>query len=444
MPDSVSPPTAYEPPARLSAWLALAVLVGVTLFAFVDRQILALVAAPLQQSLGLSDLQLGALQGLGLALFAAVASYPIGWLADRFDRRLILCGGILVWSCATAACALQTSFPGLFISTIGIAIGEAGLQPIIWAVLADLFPGRQRATANSIFFAAGVLGLSAGLGISGAVFGWLTAHGAELPAPFGTLEPWRATLLLVATPGPIFMVLVALLKIGGSQRARIAASQAVARAGGFAAYARRNLRTMACVYGAVAAYNIGVGSTLSWMPVALPRLFPVEPAEIGVQLSLALAVASVVGVSLSAAAVKLWPGERVLAGLRVAGAAFLLAAVPTLLLPFVGASWQAMALVGVQFAAGLAAAALMPGIVQEMSPPSLRARSIAIMVVVSALPLGISPTLIGGLSEAIGGPRSLLIAIGLVGTPAWVLAALLNWLAEHPFRRTAAEVTGQA
>src|SRR5690606_14589273 len=83
------------------------------------------------------------MQGLGLALFAAIASYPIAWLADRFDRRLILCIGIAVWSIATAACAFQTTFEGLLIATIGIAVGEAGLGPIVWAVIPDLFPGRQ-------------------------------------------------------------------------------------------------------------------------------------------------------------------------------------------------------------------------------------------------------------------------------------------------------------
>ena len=66
-----------------AAWWALGVLVAISLFAFIDRQALSLVAAPLAADLKLSDTQLGALQGLGLAIFATF-TYPLGWLADRF------------------------------------------------------------------------------------------------------------------------------------------------------------------------------------------------------------------------------------------------------------------------------------------------------------------------------------------------------------------------
>src|SRR3546814_16406066 len=72
--------------AAVWAWYGLGVLLMTTLFAFVVRQMLSLVAPALQTSLGFSDLQLGMLQGLGMAVFASVASYPMGWLADR-DRK---------------------------------------------------------------------------------------------------------------------------------------------------------------------------------------------------------------------------------------------------------------------------------------------------------------------------------------------------------------------
>ncbi len=91
---------AHGPASRASAlaWYGLFVLLLTTLFAFVVRQMLALIAPSLQASLGVSDLQIGLLQGLGMAIFASVASYPMGWLADRFGRRLILAIGVACWS----------------------------------------------------------------------------------------------------------------------------------------------------------------------------------------------------------------------------------------------------------------------------------------------------------------------------------------------------------
>src|SRR3546814_10924021 len=83
------------------AWYGLGVLLMTTLFAFVVRQMLSLIAPSLQTSLGFTDLQLGMLQGLGMAVFASVASYPMGWLADRFGRRLLLALGVACWSLPT-------------------------------------------------------------------------------------------------------------------------------------------------------------------------------------------------------------------------------------------------------------------------------------------------------------------------------------------------------
>src|SRR3546814_626335 len=146
------PAAIAAPKAPASAWYALFVLVMATLFAYVDRQILNLVAPSLQASLGITDLQIGMLQGLGMAIFASVASYPLGWLADRFGRRLLLAIGVACWSLATALFAFQDSFGGLFAATIGIAIGEAGLAPIVFALIPDLFPETQRHHANFIFY----------------------------------------------------------------------------------------------------------------------------------------------------------------------------------------------------------------------------------------------------------------------------------------------------
>lgn len=442
-PPDVPEVAAIEAPAPFSAWFAVAILVGVTIFAFVDRQILAVVASPLKQSLGLTDLQLGAMQGLGLALFAAIASYPIAWLADRFDRRLILCIGIAVWSVATAACAFQTTFEGLLLATIGIAVGEAGLGPIIWAAIPDLFPGRQRATANLVYFLAAILGTALGLSISGATFGWLATHGATLPGLLGEMEPWRTTMLFVALPGPLFIALVALLKLKGSRAAAVASAEAFATRladSGFIAYARRHFRTLACVFAAVAAYNIGIASTLVWLPTALPRILEIDPATVSLQLGMAIGPASLVGVGVSALCVRLWKGDRSVMAPRIAAIAFLIAAAPTTLLPFVTATWQALALIAVQFAAGLAAASVLPSIIQDISPPHLRARNFGVMTIVALVPQGLSPLIIGALSEMFGGAHGLISAIAIVGAPAWLLAAVLIWLCQNGFRRTVAEV----
>src|SRR5262245_47636732 len=81
---------AVEPRARAAAWYALVVLVLATVLSAVDKIIFTLLAEPIRLSLHLSDTQLGVVQGVGLLLFTGLATLPLGWLGDRFDRRYVL------------------------------------------------------------------------------------------------------------------------------------------------------------------------------------------------------------------------------------------------------------------------------------------------------------------------------------------------------------------
>jgi MFS family permease len=124
-----------------------------------------------------------------------------------------------------AACAFQSSFTGLFIATIGIAVGEAGLAPIIWSIILHLFPGRQRRLANFVYFAASLTGAAIGMVLGGVALGWLSSNPGAMSAILQGYEPWWAALPVFALPGPLFMLLVALIRVtsrkGRSQRARL-------------------------------------------------------------------------------------------------------------------------------------------------------------------------------------------------------------------------------
>ena len=65
---------------------ALVVFLLAYVLSFVDRQILALMVDPIRQDLGLSDVQIGLLQGLAFAILYAVMGLPFGMLADRISR----------------------------------------------------------------------------------------------------------------------------------------------------------------------------------------------------------------------------------------------------------------------------------------------------------------------------------------------------------------------
>lgn len=422
--------------APVSAWYALGVLIATTLFAFVDRQIINLIAPSLQKDLGISDLQLGIMHGLGLALFASAAAYPIGWLADRYGRRLVLGCCIIVWSLSTAACAFQTSFAGIFAATAGIAIGEAALTPVIFSMLPDLFPERQRNTANFIFFGVALLGVAVGLGLGGVTLELLENSHQSLPAILSGLESWRIALILVAIPGPLFVLLLMTIRMK-SNADRTGSGEASGDAvgvGKMLPFLRTHWRTIACIYGAIFVYGMPLGGSLAWLPVAMPRAFAdVEASSVGMQMGIAIGIGSIIGLIVPAVGMKLLGGDPDLKPLRLARVFLTVASLPMLFLLVAWEPWQVYAAAGVQLACLLATGALMPGVLQNLAPANLRSRMLSLLGICGAISGGLAPMLVGAMSGLLDAHRGLFTAMVIVGVPAWILAAILMSMARRPY-----------
>lgn len=81
-------PSAKSP--GMSAWFTLGMLWFVYVLNFLDRQLLSILAKPIQDDLQVTDGQLGLIGGLYFALFYCIISIPVGWLADRTNRVKVL------------------------------------------------------------------------------------------------------------------------------------------------------------------------------------------------------------------------------------------------------------------------------------------------------------------------------------------------------------------
>jgi hypothetical protein len=65
------------------AWYAAVVLMVCNTFSFIDRQVLGLLAPPIKAELGLSDTEIGLLQGLAFGIFYTLLGIPVGRIADH-------------------------------------------------------------------------------------------------------------------------------------------------------------------------------------------------------------------------------------------------------------------------------------------------------------------------------------------------------------------------
>ena len=167
-----------------------------TVFNFIDRQILAILLQPIKEDLQVSDTAMGFLTGFAFAAFYTFAGLPLARLADRWVRRSLIAISLATWSLMTAASGLARNFTDLAIARIGVGIGEAGGSPPAQSLLMDYFPPEKRATALSVF-ACGVYTIGVGLGF------WL---GGWINDAFG----WRAAFFVVGLPGVVMALVVRL------------------------------------------------------------------------------------------------------------------------------------------------------------------------------------------------------------------------------------------
>ncbi|MDT9600203.1 MFS transporter [Sphingosinicella rhizophila] len=415
-------------------WYTLWVMMALMLVANVDRQVLVLAGAPLAVALGLTDSELGMVEGLAFAIFAVVAVYPIAWAADRFDRRLVFGLCVLTWSLGTAACGLAQNFEQLFLAAVAIAAGEAGLIPIGVAFVPDLFKGRKRLLANSFVYFFAMMGAAGGLMLGGGAIAMLDEFRNDLPASLQAFESWRLAFFLVALPTPIFLLLLAFTRLAYRSEVPEAASEA-AQQHDFWPFLGQHRRAVASVFVGIGCYMLGIGGFLAWLPVVATRLFGTTPGQNGSLMGIATAVGLTAGVAIGTyfvrrLVVRLGP----VASIRFYWIA-LLAALPIFItFPFVGADWQLFALFGLLMLIFTAVGCAIPTILQDMAPPDLRGRMSAIWGIVNGTLAGLSPTLVGWVSGWLGpDPRLLLVAICLVAAPAWIFAALSFRMAERPF-----------
>jgi MFS family permease len=177
--------------------------------AFIDRGLVSVAGAPIKHDLGLTDTQFGLLNGTAFVALYCVCGIPLGWLADRIDRRAVIALGLLIWSAMTAACAITGSFGAFFLARVGVGLGEACLVPAGISLLGSVTPRRQVARSVAFFLMGAAVGNVFALLAGGRI---LERIGPATIPVFGQIAPWRALFLLAAVPGVALAALVMVIR----------------------------------------------------------------------------------------------------------------------------------------------------------------------------------------------------------------------------------------
>jgi MFS family permease len=166
------------------------------MFDYIDRMVVTSMFTSIERDWGISHMQSGMLVS---AVYWAIVllTFPVSILVDRWSRTKTIGVMAIMWSVATALCALTGNFVQLFMARLLIGVGEAGYAPGGSAMISGLYPIDKRAKMMGIWNAAIPLGSAIGVLLGGLIavkLGWKHAFG------------------IVAVPGFIVAVLFLFVK----------------------------------------------------------------------------------------------------------------------------------------------------------------------------------------------------------------------------------------
>jgi MFS family permease len=204
---------------------ALALLLLINLFNYIDRYVLAAVVDPLTESFfgahagAAGSASLDALQNwcriylgfkperalIGMLSTAFMVMYMVGApvfgrLAERRSRWVLIGVGVLLWSLASGASGLAATFFALLLTRCFVGVGEAAYGPVAPALLSDFYPVKVRGRVLAWFYMAIPVGSALGYMLGGAVAqSSIGSLGARLLGVH--VESWRWAFYLVVLPG---------------------------------------------------------------------------------------------------------------------------------------------------------------------------------------------------------------------------------------------------
>ena len=403
-------------PTRLpGARRALALLLCINLFNYIDRYILAAVEPQIRHAFFAAD-DPAAHGKSGMLVTAFLVSYMVlaplfGWLADRSSRWLLAGVGVALWSLASGASGLAGTFTALLLTRVFVGVGEAGYGPAAPTLLADYFPESVRGRVLSYFYLAIPVGSALGFCFGGVV---------------GQQWGWRWPFYLVTFPG---LALAALCWFMPEPRKLLAACAGPHPATAAAPPLREALagllRNRPYLYNtaAMTAMTFAIGGLSFWVPGYIHEYRGVP--DLG-QINTLFGAITVVGGLFATAAGGLLadrmkrrhPGAYFL----VSGAGMLIAFPLTVAILFTPFPWFWAVLFVVEFFlffnTGPANAALV-----DATQPGIRATAFAVNIfLIHALGDAISPPLIGAIADRWKMNAAFLTVSGMIA-----IAGLLWW-----------------
>jgi len=438
---SVSP--AADRPARIGAygWYVILMLLVAGVFSFLDRMVLGLLIDPIKAEMSLSDTEVSLLAGFAFASCYIVFAFPFGRWADTRNRRNIIALGIVLWSIATVACGLATSFWTLFLARMFVGVGEASTGPSGASMIPDIVPAERRSLAMAVL----ACGLTIGGGLAFLLGGYFVQWASEARPvlPFvGQIAPWKIAFIGVGLPGILLgLVIWATVREPVRQRTASALDSHAPPWSEVFGYMRRHAALFVMMFAGYCGFAINGYAYNVWGPAYLARVHHMAASEVGLLLGSAFAVTGTGGIILGGM-ISDWLVRRGMADAPIRiGVWSVYAQIPLFLAAY---TVPETSIAATCLVVGMFVSCLMAGqqivMVQMLTPGRMRGTMTAVFLVCANVTgIGIAPTVIALISDHVySGPQAIGYALATVTSLALASAFVLISLA-LPAARARAE-----
>ncbi|HWW63425.1 MAG TPA: MFS transporter [Sphingomonadaceae bacterium] len=416
-------------------WYTVYILAAVSMLAQVDRGVISLLVEPMKRDLHLTDTEVSVLIGFAFTFFYMMVGPPMSRVTDRSVRKLVIAGGLGIWSFATLLCGLAQNFWALFFSRALVGGGESVNGPASFSMIADAI-ARDRLPRAYAILNAGVMGGMALSMVVGGVLMGLLLHVEPFHVPgIGIVRNWQLIFPIIGIPG-LLLALLILLTVPepirkGARKPKGYPFREVVR---FVVSQRAIHFPLLAGVMLMSVQSFGLGA---WAPAFYDRTYGWGPEVVGPLIGTTALVSSMLGLWLGTHLTE-WLGKRrddanLFMLLLAQGLAFPFG----LLSPLMPNPWLALAFSAVGALFGVMGGPAYNAAIQIVTPNAMRGQVNAMyLFLISAIGGAVGPTLVALITDNIAGSeaqlRYVLVAVRLLLGP---LAVFLIWLSVAPYGR---------
>lgn len=395
--------------------IALSLVIGtMSIFLF------SIVQEAAKAELGLSDVQIGFIQGMGGALPLMLLAVPIGRAVDRTNRKWLLVALAASWTIGLFLTATATGVISLMIARMFVTVGGFCSITAAISIAADMCVPARRGSAMLIL----TLGKWAGNAGAFALGGWLFGLLGSMAMPdwLGVSAPWRGVHMIVAAIS-LTMILPLLMLREPVRRETVAGTDARFTVAMRELWDRRAF-ILPLFAGQLSVAMIDTAAGI-WAAPVLSRSYGLQPQQFAQWMGLVVFTAGVTGSILGGLAADWGHRSSRRGGILIGAVGATALSVPMALFPLAPSVPLFATMLGLFLFCGTAAGLIVSVSITVLLPNEVRGFCIGLFFALAGiLGFGVAPTLVTLVSGLLGGESQLGMALALVGVATTALATV--------------------